>query len=686
MSAVTVIQNNFNGGELSPFMGARTDQVRYGNGCKKLHNMMVLPHGPASRRPGFQFLGKCRESGTARVRLIPFLFNVDQTYVLEFGNNYMRVWKDGGLVVNLTGRPVEVLTPWSSDVLDSLSVCQSADVLFVVSSSCPPYKVSRTGHDTWRIEKIALGSRMKPPTALAAEITGTASREYSYVITAIDPFTREESEPSTDVTVQGPETISVTATIKLTWKSEHDDAVYAVYKCWNESGKLGFVGHASSKQWVDRGVTPDFSEGVPVHRAMFNNEDEYPSCVQFYQQRLCFAATNKQPQTIWMSRSGSYDNFNISDPLRDDDSIAATIAAERVNKIEWMIPGRHLVLGTAGSEWRLSGGDNKAITPSSIKFERQSVIGTAALPPLIIGENILFLQQGGKVIRELQYSLQKDGYMGTELSILSEHLLKNNPVVSWAYQQEPYSIVWCVLADGSLVAVTYEREHDVVGWHKHSSDGHFESVTCIHGDAGDELWCVVKREINGEEIRYIERLSSYGVNSIEDQFFVDSGISYRGESTDTFSGLDHLEGKTVQVLADGFVMPSQVVSEGKITLPHAASVVHAGLQYISELIPTEQDVPLTNGSSKGKTRRINRMCLHVHETAGLSVGVGNIVPRQVVLRDDAGLDVPSSLYSGEKIVEINGGYEMQSNIVFRQEEPLPVTLLSYSMQIEIGER
>jgi hypothetical protein len=648
--------------------------------------MMVLPHGPAARRPGFQFLGKCRDNGTARVRLIPFSFNVNQTYVLEFGNKYMRIWKDGGLVVNHTGRPVEVLTPWSSDVLDSLSMCQSADVLFVASSSCPPYRVSRTGHDTWQVEMIALGSRMKPPTGLATQITGTASREYSYVITAIDPFTREESEPSAVVTVQGPEAISVAATITLTWDSEHDDAVYAVYKCWNESGKLGFVGQASSKKWVDRGTTPDFSEGVPVHRSMFASEDEYPSCVQFYQQRLCFAATKKQPQTIWMSRSGSYHNFNISDPLRDDDSIAATIAAERVNKIEWMIPGRHLVVGTAGSEWRLSGGDDKAVTPGSINFERQSVIGTAPIPPLVVGENILFLQQGGKVIRELQYSLQKDGYMGTELSILSEHLLKNNPVVSWAYQQEPYSIVWCALADGTLAAVTYEREHDVIGWHKHSSDGHFESVTCIHGDDGDELWCVVMREVNGEENRYVEKLSPYGLSSIEEQFFVDSGITYRGESTDTFFGLDHLEGKTVQVLADGFVAPPQIVSEGKITLPHAASVVHAGLQYISELIPTEQDVPLTSGSSKGKTRRINRMCLHVLETAGLRVGVGNTVPRQNALRDDAELDAPSALYSGEKILEINSGYEMQSNIVFRQEEPLPVTLLSYSMQIEIGDR
>ncbi|SIO36862.1 hypothetical protein [Halodesulfovibrio marinisediminis] len=685
MSAVTVIQNNFNGGELSPLMGARTDQVRYGNGCTKLHNMLVLPHGPALRRPGFQFIGKCREN-TSRVRLIPFSFNVDQTYILEFGNKYIRVWKDGGLVVNKTGTPIEIGTPWTSEMLDFLSICQSADVLFIASSFTLPHKLCRGGHALWYIEQMVLGSSMKPPINLNAQSKGIASREYSYVVTAIDPFTREESEPSEAITFQGPETISVASTVTLTWQSEQADAVYAIYKCWNESGKYGFVGHASSKKWVDRGATPDFSEGYPVSRKLFQRVDEYPSAVQFYQQRLCFAATRSQPQTIWMSRSGSYTNFNISDPLRDDDGIAATLAAERVNKIEWMVPGRQLIVGTAGSEWSLSGGDNKAVTPSSIKFERQSTIGAAPVPPLVVGESILFLQQGGKVIREFLYSLQKDGYMGTELSILSEHLLKGNPVVSWAYQQEPYSVVWCVLSDGSLAAFTYEREHDVVGWHRHVTEGKFESVCCIKGSEGDELWCVVTRNVNGAAYRYVERLAPYSMDGIEEQFFVDSGVSYRGEKTATFSGLDHLEGKSIQILADGFVIPPQVVSEGRIILPYAASVVHAGLQYSSELIPTEQDVMLKSGSSRGRTRRVNRMCLHLYESSGVQVGVGNVEPLPVLLGDGAVLDATPALFSGETVVEVNGGYEMQSNVLFRQEEPLPFTLLSYSMQVEIGER
>ncbi|MCT4536300.1 hypothetical protein [Halodesulfovibrio sp.] len=685
MGAVTVTQNNFNGGELSPLMGARTDQVRYANGCKKLKNMVVLPHGPVARRPGFQYAGECYYHDK-KVRLIPFSFNADQTYVLEFGHRYFRIWKDGGLIVNYTGHAVEKRTPWSSDMLASLSFCQSADVLFVACEYCAPIKISRKSHMEWYLQDVMFGSRMQPPMSLIAKAKGESVREYSYVVTAIDPFTREESEPCVAVTVQGPETISVDSSITLTWNSENKNAIFAIYKCWNESDKYGFVGHASSRRWVDRGSTPDFSEGFPIHRYVFNSAVKYPSVVQFYQQRLCFAASKNQPQTVWMSRSGSYNNFNISDPLRDDDSIEATIAAERVNKIEWMIPGRKLIVGTAGSEWSLGGSDNKVITPSSIKFERQSVIGAAPVAPLVVGENILFLQHGGKVIRELQYSLQKDGYMGTELSILSEHLLKDNPVVSWAYQQEPYSIVWCVLEDGSLVGVTYERGHDVIGWHRHESDGLFESVCCVQGSDGDELWCVVKRQIGGQTKRYVERLAPYAVSDINNQVFMDSALSYHGEAKDTFTGLEHLEGKTVQILADGFVHPPQVVTGGKIILNSPAAVVHAGLQYTSELVPVEPEVVTPTGDSRGKMRRVSRMCVNVFESAEVKVGTAGSAPQRVALRDDVGLNNPPALFSGEKVVEINGGYEMQSNVQFTMEEPLSATLLSYSMDLEVGDR
>lgn len=687
MSSVTVVQKNFNGGELSPLMGARTDQTRYANGCARLRNMVVYPHGPATRRPGFQFLGLC-DGNDGEIRLIPFMFNAEQSCVLELGNEYMRVWMKGGLVMNADGAPYKVKTPWKGNQLAELSYCQSADVLFVASVEHYPKKICRYSNTDWRIEDISIGTSVPAPQKLSASIAGKAERTYSYVVTAIDEITLQESLPSKPVEVRAAKTISVSSPVTVTWEPVQGDVAYAVYKCWNESGKYGFVGKATEGKWVDRGVSPDFSDGFPISRNPFDKKEQYPRVVQFFQQRLCFAGSKKQPQTVWASCSGNYSNFNVSDPLRDDDSVVATIAAERVNAIKWMVPSRQLLIGTAGGEWSMGGVGNKPLSPSSLEFQRQSVNGTTSVAPIVVGECVLFLQRGGKVIREMRFSLEKDGYVAADLSILSEHMLHESPVVSWAYQQNPNSIIWCVLENGSLVAFTYERDHAVIGWHRHSTDGFFESVCTVSGESGDELWCIVKRNINGKVCRYMERLAPFQhTHAPEKQFFVDSGVSYSGVPQKTFKGLVHLEGKEVQILADGSVQSPQVVQNGSIELGAFASCVHVGLPYISELIPMEPEVVLQNGSARGRTRRINRLCLQLHNSLGVKVGADERSLQEILFRKSSDpLDSVQPLFSGDKVVDFGGGYGSEVKMLMRQDKPLPLTVLSYSMQVEIGDR
>lgn len=687
MSSVTVVQKNFNGGELSPLMGARTDQTRYVNGCARLRNMVVYPHGPATRRPGFQFLGSC-ESDEGETRLLPFMFNAEQSCVLELGNQYMRVWMKDGLVLNSDGTPYKVVTPWKGEQLAELSYCQSADVLFVASSEYRPQKICRYGNTDWRIENVPIGTDVSTPENLSASIEGDEERTYSYIVTAIDEVTLQESLPSTPVVVEAAKTLSVSAPVTITWTPVEGEVAYAVYKCWNESGKYGFVGKATEGKWVDRGMTPDFSDGFPVARNPLDGEENYPRVVQFFQQRLCFAGSKKQPQTVWASCSGNYNNFNVSDPLRDDDSVVATIAAERVNEIKWMVPARQLLIGTAGGEWSMGGVGNNPLSPSSLEFQRQSVNGATSVAPIVVGECVLFLQRGGKVIREMHFSLEKDGYVATDLSILSEHMLNESPVVSWAYQQNPYSIIWCVLADGSLVAFTYERDHAVIGWHRHSSDGDFESVCTISGEKGDELWCTVRRSVNGKICKYMERLAPFlYTQAPEKQFFVDSGISYSGVPQKRFNGLGHLEGKEVQILADGAVQPPQVVKNGSIELGIPASCVHVGLPFVSELVPMEPEVILQNGSARGRTRRINRLCVQLHNSLGVKVGANERSLQEVLFRKSSeSFDSVQPLFSGDKIVEFGGGYTSETSVLMRQDKPLPLTVLSYSMQVEIGDR
>ncbi|WBF67264.1 hypothetical protein LN040_16345 [Desulfovibrio subterraneus] len=688
MSSVNILQSSFNGGELSPLMDARVDQSRYGNGCSLLRNMFVHPHGPASRRPGLRYAGGCKFH-ERRARLIPFAFSVDQSYALECGHLYMRVWKDGGQVVREDGTPVEVATPWTEEDLEGLKFCQSADVMYIVSPAHAPRKIMRHAHDDWRVAGLVFGSGVIKPAGLAGKAVGASgTREYSYVVTAVNKDTEEESLPSEPVRVQAASSLNVDDRIELSWDLPEGNYEYRIYKCWNDSESYGFVGRASSGSWVDRGATPDFDDGPPEIRNPFTEEGSYPSVVQFFQQRLCFASSRQKPQTVWTSQSGNYENLNVSNPLRADDAVTATIAADRVNAIRWMLPTKELLIGTVGGEWIMSGVNGEPLSPMSVAFQRQTVRGSADIMPIVIGSTVLFVQRCGKVVREFRYSLDVDGYDAGDLTVLSEHMTRDSMVREWAYQQSPHSIVWCVLENGALVAFTYEREHKVVGWHRHDTDGVFESICTIPGLGGDELWCIVRREIEGVPRRYVERLASYFAGGgMRDAFFVDSGLTYEGAPQDEMVGLEHLEGKTVSILTDGWVHPDRVVTGGRVVLDRAASLVHVGLGFVSDLSPMKPEVPLRDGTAQGRTKRISRLWVRLHESLGLKVGPDASRLREVVFRkgsDALGQAIP--LFTGDKVAEFDAGYSPDAGILVRQDYPLPMTVLALIAQLEVGDR
>ncbi len=688
MGTATIMQSCFNGGELSPLMNARVDQTHYGSGCSVLLNMFVHPHGPASRRPGFRFAGECLYRDRA-ARLVPFAFSVEQSYALEFSDGSMRVWKDGGLVTDGDGVPVAIETPWQEADLAGLKFCQSADVLYMASPGHAPRKVCRYAHADWRLEDIEFGAGVVRPENLAAAPVGTiGERTYSYVVTAVNRDTLEESLPTSPVEVVAASTLNVEDRVELNWDELEGDYEYRIYKCWNDSESYGGVGTAVVGTWTDRGVTPDFDDGPPEIRNPFTNEASYPSVVQFFQQRLCFAASQVKPQTVWTSQSGNYQNLNVSNPLRADDAITATIAADRVNAIRWMLPAKALLIGTEGGEWLMAGADGEALTPMSVSFQRQTVRGVADIMPIVIGSTVLFVQRCGRVVREFRYNLEVDGYDAGDLTVLAEHLTRGSRIREWAYQQSPHSIVWCVLEDGSMAAFTYEREHKVVGWHRHETEGAFESVCCIPGVEGDEVWCIVRRMVQGETVRYVERLAPFFDG--DDPciaYFVDCGLSYSGEPRSEFSGLDHLEGCTVSILADGWVHPSRVVEGGGVTLERAAGQVHVGLPYVSELSPMQPELQAQDGTAQGRTKRIGRAWIRMHNSLGLKVGASAERLRELVFRvgsDPLGQAVP--LFSGDKVVEFDAGYAPEAGMLIRQDVPLPMTILAIIIQLEVGER
>ena len=307
----------------------------------------------------------------------------------------------------------------------------------------------------------------------------------------------------------------------LNWSRAAQAQTYNIYR--EKNGIYGFIGRTEDNTFTDENMAPDLDDTPPKTRDPFAAVNEYPSAVAYFQQRRVFANSNKHPQRLFMTQTGNQNNFATSSPARDDDAIIATIASTKVNEIRHLVPMSDLVVLTSGGEWLVEGIDN-VITPSGIQITPQSFFGSTTLPPLLSGDVALFMQPGQNV-RDLGYRYEVDSYSGNDVSILARHLLDYNTIEDWTYAPAPYSIVWCVRDDGLMLGLTYLREQEVFAWHRHTTKGKFKSVASVKENDIDATYCLVERVINGDTLRYIERMSERDFKTIQDGFFVDAGAS-----------------------------------------------------------------------------------------------------------------------------------------------------------------
>jgi hypothetical protein len=306
------------------------------------------------------------------------------------------------------------------------------------------------------------------------------------------------------------------------------------------------------------------------------------------------------------------------------------------------------------------------------------------------------VQRAGRKVRELAYVYEVDGFRSPDMTVLSEHITESG-LISSDYQQEPWSIVWFVRNDGQLVGLTYERDQDVIGWHRHIFGGSYsggdsivESVACIPTPDGtaDETWLIVKRTIDGTTRRYIEYITPrFDSDQTEDAFFVDCGLTYDSTPATAISGLDHLEGETVSILADGATHPDRTVSAGQITLSRSASVVHVGLAYESNIETLNIEAGAADGTSQGKTKRIHRLNIRLFKTLGLMFGPSSDKLDRMTFRTSADeMGNPPALFTGDKSINWNGYYEVEGIVYLRQDQPLPLTILGIMPQLVTQDR
>ncbi|MBT5781203.1 MAG: hypothetical protein HOI02_17475 [Rhodospirillaceae bacterium] len=476
--------------------------------------------------------------------------------------------------------------------------------------------------------------------------------------------------------------LSTSATATLTWTAPAGDIEkYNVYR--EKNGIYGFVGSTEDTSYEDDGVVADLFDTPPKARNPFRLAGDYPGTVALHEQRAVWGASTNDPQKVWMSQSANFLNMNVSTPSKADDAVTFTIAAKQVNAIKHYLTLDDLIILTGGGEWKVNGGEEAAITPSNVNVKPQSYRGSGNVPPLVIGSTALYVQKAGKLVRDLGYQLEKDGYGGNELSILAAHLFKETTIAEWDYAQNPDSIVWCVLADGTAAAMTYLREHEVWAWTTHSTDGSYESVAVITEGNEDVPYFVVKRTINSIEMRFIERLHTRIFSTIEDAFFVDNGLSYDGSDATVISGLDHLEGESVAVLADGNVIPGMTVTDGAITLPNAAAKVHVGMPYSATL----ESLPLggvTAQAGAGRRMKISRVQLRVENARGIFAGPNTGELTEWKQRAGEVYGDPTALETGTAEMTVLPSWSYDTTLVVRQTDPLPVTVLGMTAEVNVG--
>ena len=853
MARVAAQLTNFTGGELSPRLDGRNDLTKYSSGCKTLENFIVYPHGAAARRSGTTFVAEVADSDN-KTRLIPFEFSTTQTYMLEFSNLKIRVYKDDGSVLEsdktisaitkanpgvitcsshgyLTGDEIvitsivgmtelnnkrflvvkidgntfslknkdgvainttnfttyssagtmnkvfEIATPYTTAQLFDIKFAQSADVMYITHPSHEVEKLSRTGHTAWTLTDVDF---TKGPMQDANITTTTLNPGQSAVGTGIalvaSATTGINSGSGFLATDVGRFVFLSGGYAKITGVTNTTNAVVSIV--------VALSGASATADW---------------RLGAFSDTTGHPSCVTFFEQRLVFAGTTNQPQTIFFSRSGDYENMdaNLGGTVADDDAIIYTIASNQVNAIRFMTATRTLILGTAGGEFTVSGGGtDSAVTPTNILIKKQSNHGAANVDAIAVGNATLFLQRAKRKVRELAYNFDVDGYIAPDMTILAEHITESG-LTQMSYQQEPNQIIWGVRDDGELIGLTYQREQQVTAWHRHIFGGRFgnatitvtdyaniangtrvvltksdgtkttftstksatsgkfhttssnnqtatnlktlidansnftatvasnvvtitetsplstgfltiksvddkirltttnqgkavcESVSVIPTDDSEyQTWVIVKRTINGITRRFVEFINTFDFTETDNTTFnfLDSALAYSGSAVTTISGLDHLEGQTVGILANGATHPDKTVSSGSITLDRSSTNVKVGLAYNSILQTMRIDAGSQNGTSQGKTKRIYEITIRLFESIGVEVGETLDNMERIPFRTSFDpMDEGLPTFTGDKAVEFRGNYDTDGFIFVRQTQPLPLTILSLYPELQTND-
>jgi hypothetical protein len=731
MSSSKTLTRSFAGGEITPEMYGRLDNVKFQTGLALCLNAYVLPHGPVAKRPGTGYVNAAGNSSYA-VRMLPFAFSADQTMAIEAGHAYLKFHTQGATLQAapsvysgataysvgdsvssagsnyyciaattgnappnasywylMPGTDYKIPSPYAAADLFNLRYTQSADVLTITCVGYAPRELRRLGASKWVLSAPALGATVSvpgTPTVVTTAGTGTPYvKNIYYRVTAVSSDGKEESLPNS---FSAPASIDLSlpgAKNAISWTaSSLAGASYRVYKAVNDGDKLyGFIGETIALTFTDDNITPDYSLNPPSSTLRLDTANNYPTAVSYFEQRRVFGGTTNNPQAVYMTRVGTESNLTVSNPSSADDALSFSVKAQQQNAVRHLMPLNDLLVLTAGGVWRVAA-TSGALVPETLSTKPQTFYGSNNVTPALTGHSCLYVEKNGRRVRDIGYSWESQAYTSDDRSIIAPHLFLDYEIVDMAYMFSPDQLLWCVRSDGKMLSMAYVPEHQVYGWSQHSTAGYFESACVVTENNEDVMYVVVLRNLNGSNVRCIERMASRRFATQSDGYFIDCGLTYDGAPATTISGLGHLEGESVAVLADGAVVEGLTVTGGSITLPSAASIVHIGLPYTMDvqLLPVSIDTAEAGG--QGTVKAVDYAYLRVNRSGPVFAGPAFDDLTQIPIRTNEPYGAPPRLQSRTLDVFINPDLSQDAQLCLRSASPTPLTISSISLKVTLG--
>lgn len=632
MTRIRQVKTNFTAGEVGRDLLGRGDLRAYENGALELRNLFIFPTGGVRRRAGLSYIDTAPGDG----RLISFEFNTEQTYLMVVTNARIDIYAAGSLVQTLAA-------PWTAAQIPQLTWTQSADTLLLVHPDVPPRKLVRTSGGSFSLEnwiffadanvvrqpyyKFADSTVTLTPSATSGTITLTASAAV-FVAGHAGTRLRIANKEMQITTVNSPTV--VTATVFQTLPASK-----------------------ATIDWVEQAFSPVRG---------------YPATVAFHQDRLVIGGSRDMPNRLWFSKSGDLFNFDLGTGL-DDESIEFAILSDQVNAIRGIFSGRHLQVFTSGAEWMVTG---DPLTPQTVQLNRQTRVGSRIdryIPPVTVDGATMFVARNGNEMREFLYTDVEQAYQATDLALVSRHILGRPVDQDFDALRR---LLFIVREDGKFATLTIYRAEQVAAWTLHETQGIVKSVSVV----GDEVYLLIRRE------------DEYFIEMFDDALNLDAALTGEAASPVTeWSGLTHLNGMTVSVVADGVPLAPRTVSGGTVTLSEPARYVEIGLAYTHVIKPLPP--PAAGDGTMVRKIRMVEAVYRLKDTQALRLDVGRGL-RDVSLRqigEEEILDAPPPSVSGDIHVRALGWQKELSEPLWRIEQstPLPFTLLSVMTELKLND-